>query len=230
MILALSALSATTFADNKTIAIYKQHPIAERECVDALHEIFHNKYKVNIVTHDVLTKDYLKNIDCIIFPGGVGDADNFDNLLADKKNVIRNYVSDGGKYIGICMGSYFAGKNYFDLLGDVDAVQYIKRPNSEVKHERPTVINCYWLGSPYSMYFYDGAAFVGSIRKNQAFLKYQNGDVGGLCKKFNKGRVVVIGPHPEALKSWYTELRKGKLWNEGEIHKLLLNLVNDVLK
>ena len=228
--LVFSALYASAFGSNKTVAIYQQHPIAVSDCVNALKKILRTKYNVEIVTHNILTPSYLESVDCIVFPGGIGDADRFDDLLADKKKIIRDYVSDGGSYVGICMGSYFAGKYYFDLLGDVDAVQYIKRPNSNVKNQQPTTTKCYWFGKPFDMYFYDGSAFVGDIKRHQILAEYENGDIAGLCKKFDKGKVAVIGPHPEALDSWYRQINKKPLWHNGKLHKLLLNLFDNVLE
>ncbi|MDB4671314.1 BPL-N domain-containing protein [Pirellulaceae bacterium] len=64
----------------------------------------------HIGTHDV--KDsIIKNFDVVIFPGGSGSKQG-RALGPPKREMIRNYVRNGGGLIGICAGAYLCSSHY----------------------------------------------------------------------------------------------------------------------
>ena len=75
-----------------------------------------------------IEKDFFDGVDIVAFPGGLGDSDSFDYLMRENISYIYDFVRNGGRYLGICMGAYWAGSDYFNLLHDVKVEQYIKRP------------------------------------------------------------------------------------------------------
>lgn len=210
------------FAD--TIGIYKHAPIADPECVDALVNVLVHDNKIVILNHKTLTLEKLKDIDVLVFPGGMGDSDNFDKMLSDKKTIVRDYVYNGGKYVGICMGAYFAGSHYFNILGDTQVIQYNKRHKSKVKTEYATVVDVYWLTQKEKMYFYDGPAFVGDELNHDVLACYTNGDAAVIIKKYGEGVVLGIGPHLESQEDWYEEKNLKKYWHKGKHHDILRNV------
>jgi glutamine amidotransferase-like uncharacterized protein len=207
------------------IAIYIQNPISEAECATALFDVCSKKYETKFLNHRSLTKKNLETIDCIAFPGGLGDADNFDFLLRDKKKLIKKYISEGGKYLGICMGAYLAGRHYFDILEDADCFQYTRRKNSEIKQEKETIINVRWKNKYYDMFFYDGCAIIGDERKFKVYSRYQNSDPMAVVQK----NVGLIGCHPESPKNWYEDISAEHKWNNGKNHRLLINFIDNLL-
>lgn len=219
----LSSLSP--FSKTETIAIYVQHPIADLECAQALGQVCKKKYKIKYINHQKLTKKALEKVDCLAFPGGLGDSDNFDRLLKDKKNLIKEYVESGGKYLGVCMGAYLAGYHYFDLLKNADTVQYIKRKGSEVSNERRIVIPIKWKRKIYKMFFYDGCAIVGDKKFFKTIATYKNKD----CMAMIQGNVGLIGCHPESPKEWYDQIQLQKMWNDGKNHELLLDFISELM-
>lgn len=224
-LLTLKLLSLSLFAKAETIAIYVQYPIADLECAQALGEVCKKKYKIKYLNHTTLTKKALKNVDCIAFPGGLEDSDNFDYLLKDKKKIVEEYMANGGKYLGICMGGYLAGKSYFNLLKNVDSVQYVKRKNAELRHEHETVTSVRWKNRLYNMYFYDGCAMIGDETGFQTIARYKNGDPMAIIQ----GNVGVIGCHPESPKYWYEEAHFEKYWHHGKDHELLLDFIEELM-
>jgi Biotin-protein ligase, N terminal len=210
----------------KTIGIYVHHPVADPECADALRAVVEPSYNVVMIKHSTLLPSTLANIDCVAFPGGLGDADVFDDVLLDKKSVVQSYINNGGRYLGICMGAYFAGHYYFDILRNIDTVRYIKRPGADVHREDETISLINWNRKPYNMYFFDGCAIVGDVRRAQVFATYRNKDVMAVIQ----GRVGLIGCHPESFEDWYVDPRMRPYWHQGEHHKLLLDFVDKLLK
>jgi glutamine amidotransferase-like uncharacterized protein len=176
----------------------------------------------------------LMKADCLVIPGGWGDSDQFDQQLISYSDIIIDYIAKGGKYLGICMGSYFVGSHYLNILNKADAVQYVRRKGATIHHENHDVVNLLWEREQRSVYFHDGAAFIPKGAKKipaDIIATYQNGDAAALIQKYKKGKIGVIGPHPEAMKWWfYSQTRIKTRWKDCIQHDLLLNFVEKLLK
>lgn len=212
------------------IAIYLRHPECSIDCVIAITNALSSQYEIKTFVESELDNDnFFDNIDIIAFPGGIGDSDSyFDFYNRTRANRVANFISNGGYYLGICMGAYWAGSRYFDILHDVDAVQYIKQPNADVKRSYGTVAPIIWNGVKEHMYFYDGCALIGDESKFKTIARYTNGDPMAIIQ----GRIGLIGCHPEASLYWYENPWNyiNKYWNDGRHHELLLNFVNELRK
>ena len=183
--------------------------------------------------HLEFNQENLNKADCLIIPGGLGDADQFDKKLSHSSEMVKNYVAKGGKYLGICMGSYFAGKHYFNLIKNGDAVQYVKRNGSTLKHETHDVVDIYHNGQRKTVYFHDGAAFIPDGKKinGEVIATYTNKDAAAIVQKHKKGKIALIGPHPEAFKWWFhTQPRIRKRWKDCVHQEILFDLIEKLLK
>ena len=212
-----------------TIAVFLHHPECSQDCVDGMTQSLSAHY--NIKTFDVAecNASTFKGADIIAFPGGIGEASSYDSFFRRKaQTAVADYVERGGRYLGICMGAYWAGSYYFDLLKDVDAVQYIKRPNSDIKRSYGTVAPVTWNGQPENIFFYDGCALIGDNSKFDTVATYANGDAAAIIQ----GRVGIIGPHPESLQYWFETPYQylNHHWHNGHHHKLLLGFVNKLMQ
>ena len=220
--------------------VYTHHPMCSLDCSDAICEVLNQSglYEAKMVGPDShpkldLTDENLKNVDCLVIPGGWGDSDQFDAKLKHKTEIIVNYVRNGGKYFGICMGSYFAGHHYLNILNGYEAHQYIKRKGCSTNRENHDIVTLNWNKIQKTVYFHDGAAFIPTNKSSKAKIiaRYQNGDAAALIQKYKKGRVGVIGPHPEAHKWWfYSQTRIKKRWKDCVHHELILDFVERLLK
>jgi glutamine amidotransferase-like uncharacterized protein len=210
------------------IAIYRQHPIASTDCSAAIRKVLAKRYNTCYVSNRTLTDKILNDAQTIVFPGGLGDVDAFDNMVKQHTSIIQDYVASGGCYLGICMGAYIASQLYFDLLGDVRSVQYVRTRDSLIHHERPTIIPCNWRGQLHNMYFYDGPSFQGDIAYNNVIASYTNNTPAAIYKDYGKGRVLAVGPHLESQRDWYGK-RTQQYWHDGLHHDLLLDAIEDFL-
>jgi glutamine amidotransferase-like uncharacterized protein len=211
----------------KRIALFQHHPECSRQCCDGVIKALSPKYKIKIFTVNDDMDEVLNDVAAVCFPGGIGDSDSyFDFFTRTKSNRIADFISQGGRYIGICMGAYWAGSRYFDLLKDVDAVQYIKRPTSDIKRSYGTVADIEWLGQKQKMFFYDGCTFTGS-GYYYTIAKYSNDEPMAIIQ----GNIGLIGCHPESEEFWYEDQYKyiNKFWHEGEHHQLLLEFVDKLM-
>lgn len=208
------------------LAIFLNHPECSAHCCVGMYEALHPHYQVKFFNRDQLTAKYLKKFDVVAFPGGIGDSDTFDTLVRPRAEIVKEYLNNGGRYLGICMGAYWAGHHYFDILDGIRAEQYIKRPGADVRRSFGTVSNITWNGQQENMYFYDGCSLLGETEKSDVIARYPNGDAMALMQD----RIGIIGCHPEALPSWYDKKHLKPHWHEGRHHVLLLNFVNELMK
>ena len=146
--------------------------------------------------------------------------------MREHADTIRKFVARGGAYLGICMGAYWAGKEFFNILHGLDAVQYIKQPTADTRRPHPKNIDVHWNGVAKQMYFYDGCTFTGH-GKHDTVATYANGQPMAIIQN----RIGLIGCHPESEAHWYTtpSWMQGKYHN-GKDHKLLLQFVNTLIK
>lgn len=184
-------------------------------------------YNFKIFTEEDIKKGMFDGIDIVAFPGGIGDSDSYYNFFRRKiANIIAEYVENGGRYLGICMGAYWAGEHYFDLIGNIRAVQYIKRPKTDIKRSYSTVARVNWQGTEHDMFFYDGCALVCPDYDVKVIATYSNGDPMAIMKN----RIGLIGCHPEADEFWFDKPYLKKHWHKYEHHNLLLKFVDELMQ
>ena len=186
-------------------------------------------YNIRTFSRHECNPQTLKRADIVAFPGGIGDADSYDKFFRRRaQNAVADFVAQGGRYLGICMGAYWAGSHYFDVLDGVDAVQYIKRPTSDIRRSYSTVAPVTWLGQEENMYFYDGCALIGDESKFTTVARYANNDPMAIIQ----GTVGIIGGHPESQEYWYQKPWQyiNQHWHQGRHHNLLLKFVDRLMQ
>ena len=217
----------------KKIALFQHHPECSIECCNGIIRALSSNYEIKIFTVDDNIHEVLGNVDGIMFPGGIGDSDSFfDYFSRTRSNAISSFLDNGGKYLGICMGAYWAGPRYFDILDDLDAVQYIKRESAEIRRSYGTIAQVKWNRhkpdqSTELMFFYDGCTFVGN-GEYELVATYLNNEPMAIIQ----GNIGLIGCHPESEEFWYEEPYQyiNKYWHDGKHHNLLLEFVNSLWK
>ena len=205
------------------IALFMNNPVADVSCCNGMMEALEDFYRFSIFSKKTINEIDFSKIDLVAFPGGTGDADLFHRLINSNSSIIQNYMNDGGKYLGICMGAYWASKHYFNLLNNVNVVQYIHRPRADVRRSFQTTTEVVWKRKPTRMYFFDGCAFLGDNFRTIA--RYSNGDAMAIIQK----NVGLIGCHPESRETWYKRNYLKPHWHNGLHHKLLQEFVAELI-
>jgi len=160
---------------------------------------------------------FFDGVDMIAVPGGFGDADSYTHLFKNNGPRVRKFIADGGRYLGICMGAYWAGSHYLNVLQDVDAVQYLKRPGADTRRPHAKHMPVTWRSQPDHMFWYDGCALVGDCIKFETVATYANGDAMAIIQN----RIGLIGCHPEAEQFWYNDYSwMRRHWRGGHHHRL----------
>ena len=208
------------------IALFVHHPECSRQCAAGMVKSLSPHYDFKYFSENNFSEETLVDVDIIAFPGGIGDASRYHDFFNRRKgNIVADFVAKGGHYLGICMGAYWAGQHYFDILEDCDAVQYITQPKTTIRRSYHTVANVTWNGSNQNMFFFDGCAIVGNSDKFQTIATYANKDPMAIIQ----GRIGIIGCHPESEESWYQRDYLKQYWHKEQHHKLLLQFVDQLL-
>jgi glutamine amidotransferase-like uncharacterized protein len=130
---------------------------------------------------------------------------------------IRDFVKNGGRYLGSCTGGYMAGTNPwagtgigYDLIQSGTA-EFIASPKANPTTPNDTLVSVVWpdvWGQTVTpMYFQDGPYFLvdAGASQVQVLATYQsNQEVAALVATYGKGKVGVEGPHAEAPADWYS--------------------------
>jgi len=212
----------------KKIALFVCDPKCSVQSTNGVMNALSSNYNFKLFSKNEVEEGFFDDVDMVVFPGGIGDSDSYDTVLKNNKDVVVDFVTRGGKYLGICMGAYWAGKDYFNILDKVDAVQYIRRPNACTRRPHAKNMPVVWRNQPCNMFFYDGCALVGGdMSPYETIATYSNGDNMAIIQN----RIGLIGCHPESEQFWYDGYSwlKGKYHN-GTQHELLLNFVNELMQ
>ncbi len=208
----------------KTIALFLHQPKCSIESGNGVINALHPHYKFKIFSKHTVEDDFFDDVDCIAFPGGVGDSDSWSSLTKSNIKLIENYIRNGGRYLGICMGAYWAGSHYFNFLDDVKVEQYIRRPNTDTHRPHAKAMPVIWQGKQEKMFFFDGCAFEGEY---DTIATYPNGDAMAIIQN----RIGLIGCHPESEPNWYKyHSWMEKHYHNGHHHMLLLEFVNKLME
>ena len=130
------------------IAVFQHHPLCSRQCALAVAEVLRRDHVVHIIGLTDITPSGLQAYDLLVMPGGDGDADRFQSLFALRRDHVRTFIEQGGAYLGICMGAYWAGSDYLNILDKVDAVQYIRRPGTDTRRPHAKNLPVLWREKP----------------------------------------------------------------------------------
>ncbi len=170
----------------------------------------------------------LFKFDIIVFPGGRADH-MIMALSREQINNIREYVAEGGSYMGVCAGAYFAsnytiwnGVKYGEVSGYIldlyygDAVGPIKEIgnyNLNNAYNPPHPTNITWYnGEKFNVTYWGGPYFtpVDNVKVLAMYDKVQK--PAAIKFNYHSGRVILFGFHPE-LDTHYSEENREEFLN-----------------
>lgn len=208
------------------VAIFVHQPACSVDSANGIIKALESHYSFKLFSKDEVEDTFFDNVDLVCIPGGIGDADRFDSLMKYNADHVKQYMNNGGKYLGICMGAYWAGRKYFNILDNLECVQYIKRPDTDTHRPHPKAMPIKWKDKDCRMFFYDGCAIIGDLTQSQVVARYPNKDAMAVIQN----NIGIIGCHPESENYWYENyswMRKETQRNHSEF---LLDFVSDLIK
>lgn len=210
----------------KTIALFVHQPKCSVQSGNGLIKALTPHYRFKIFTKHETEDNFFDDVDVVAFPGGIGDSDSWDKLLRAHTTNINSFIDRGGYYLGICMGAYWAGPDYFNLSSNFRVEQYITRPNTDTRRPHAKQMKVTWNDEPEELFFYDGCAIVGDETAYDVIARYPNGDPMAIIQD----KIGLIGCHPEAEQHWYNSYSWMKKRWTGNKHHILLDFVNKLVE
>jgi len=208
-----------------TIALFTADPKCSVQSCNGIMRALDKHYNFKLFSKNEVEDGFLNGVDMIAVPGGFGDSDSFDTLLKYNFDLVVDYVRNGGRYLGICMGAYWAGSHYFNLLDDIDVEQYIKQPNTDTRRPHAKAIDIIWQGEKDKMFFYDGPTFIGD---GDCEIVATYATVYPMAIIQDKIGLIVC--HPEREQFWYDSYSWMKtFWHLGTHHRLLNDFVDELM-
>ena len=206
-----------------TIGLFHKHPHASAHCCVGMLKALSVSNRIQLLDVQECTYRKMRSLQIVAFPGGVGEADEWSQIFHDAVTDVRLFAQKGGVYLGICMGAYWAGPGYFDLIKGLEIQQYIKSPGAEIKRSYATTADIEWYGVPRQMFFWDGPVFTGNT--GVVVATYKSGGVMAL----RHGNIGLIGCHPESQQNWYTKKYMKPRWHQGRHWELLREFSRDLV-
>ena len=179
----------------------------------------------------------LSAFDVLVFPGGSGSGQSKGIGEAGLKNV-REFVSKGGGYVGICGGAYLACSNFSWGLGILNAGTVSSKwrrghamLDLELTKDGPVLLG--EVKDTFKVRYHNGpilkpaartdipaytalTVFKTEIAENESPVGVQVGSPAHVISTFGKGRVFISSPHPENTPGLENFIPRGIFWAAGE--------------
>ncbi len=207
-----------------TVALFIHQPKCSVQSGNGIIRALSDYYRFKIFTKHELEDNFFNDVDLVAIPGGIGDSDSFEYLMKVNGQHIRNFVADGGRYLGVCMGAYWADTDYLGILNNVRVAQYIKSPGTDTRRPHAKEMPVVWNNERTSMYFYDGCTYSGP-GPYSVTARYPSGDPMAVFQD----RIGLIGCHPEADEHWYASYSWMRRHWHGGRHQYLLEFVDELM-
>jgi glutamine amidotransferase-like uncharacterized protein len=191
-------------------------------------------YSIKRIKGEDIRDGILDSADVAVFPGGNGSG-QAKSLQEAGRQKVRNFVKNGGGYLGICGGSYLATSYYPWSLNIVNAAvvdrkhwargratlrldftplgkQVLGVPTDSVQclyHQGPLLAP----DSKPDLPAYEPLATFGTeVAENNAPKGVMIGTNAMVRTVFGKGRVILISPHPEQTEGLDYIIRAAVKW------------------
>jgi biotin--protein ligase len=184
-------------------------------CVQALVDFLSTKHDVKCVCGDDLQKkEWMQNTRALIIPGG-RSLPFYDTLGSRGNQHIREFVEQGGTYVGICAGAYYAcaetifaqglpleltlpGELHF-FSGRAIGPVFADEDFTYDSEKGARVVTVQWQNNAiYPAYFNGGCYFDNGDSKTSVLATYADNQKPAIIVcSVGAGRAILSGVHPE---------------------------------
>ncbi|KAA0134264.1 biofilm PGA synthesis protein PgaC [Gimesia chilikensis] len=193
-----------------------------------------NGFKYQVVRPAEIRNGILKDFDVLIMPGGSGSKQS-KALAPEGRKAVRQFVQNGGGYVGICAGAYLASSHYKWSLGVINARVWDRQhwargaetveigltpAGQQVLARGPKSYKVRYQNGPLlvpdNQQHLPGyevlASFETEVARNGAPAGAMVGTHAIIRSKFGAGRVICYSPHPEAQDGPKSLVASGVYW------------------
>jgi biotin--protein ligase len=212
--------SQLAFSQNQNIIyVYNDAGVSEESLIQSLStftNLVNKKYTIKTIdATEVKQGKWIPNAALFILPGGA-DVPYTKKLNGLGNQQIKKYVNNGGAFLGICAGAYYAAsyvefdkKGPLKVLGDRElkffdgkAIGPILAPYDYKTQSgsRAAEISTIFTKVPKTVVFYNGGGFFENAEKfsnTKIIANYNNNLPAIIFIKYGKGKAVLSGVHFE---------------------------------
>jgi glutamine amidotransferase-like uncharacterized protein len=253
--LALFNPSASAKINKKIIYIYKDEGVSPHALLQAMHTfktVLPASFTVKTIdAKGVIKNDWSRDAALFVMPGGA-DLPYAKKLNGAGNDHIKNYIQNGGSYLGLCAGAYYAASHIeFDKKGPLEVMDTRELAFFEGKAIGPILakydyktesgaraakINITLSNIKEATVYYNGGGYFenGDNIKNTTVIGYYTNQQPAIISiNYAKGHVVLSGVHFEydpALLDPNDPFLVNIIPELKSSNKKRLVLVNEVLK
>jgi glutamine amidotransferase-like uncharacterized protein len=193
-----------------------------------------SNFTFQAITASDIRSNVLSRFDVLICPGGSGSK-QAKILDEEGRRVVREFVMNGGGYVGFCAGAYLASSHYSWSLGLLNAsvldTKHWARGTGKVKLKMTPegcrllgatneIVTCYYGQGPLlapgtnsSLSAYQTLAiYYSEVTKTNVPTGVMIGTTAIATGTCGKGRVLCFSPHPESGTALNEFVRRGVRW------------------
>ena len=158
---------------------------------------------LNSSSTDAEKKAFFDQVAVWIQPGGTSTT-VLNNMSATEAEALKNFVNQGGGYVGFCAGAFSATQK----VGTSSVDGFDLFPGRTVLYSNPTsagIIDVQWEGKTRNIYW-EGGPYITDLPAGLAepIAYYPTGQIAAARSLYGKGKVFITGFHPEAPQDWRT--------------------------
>ncbi len=205
--------------EKNLVYVYSDEGVSKEsltQTLSYLKTILPKNYRAQKITaSEVIQNNWVKNAALIIMPGGA-DLPYLKKLNGQGNDNIKNFVRNGGAFLGICAGAYYGSANVqFDKGGELEVLgerelgffpgsaigpvlaKYHYKNNSGSRAARITLNTDHF--KEVIVYYNGGGYFERAQKyKNVSILGYYQNHLPAIISiSYGKGHVVLTGVHVE---------------------------------
>lgn len=141
-----------------------------------------------------------------------------ESFPIETTRAIKDFIDEGGLYLGVCGGAYIASSGWDESSHSVTALGLVPIKTDTVYTDpAPRVVTVFWKGIPRPIYYQYGPKFLPEQDGGYVVARYGDDSIAALYQSVGKGRVYLIGPHPEADISWIeSNVIDGEKWTSTD--------------
>ena len=213
--------SARSFSETKknTVYVYQDEGVSKESLQQTIHTlkaILPPEFKLKAIhAKGVIKQHWMKKAALFVMPGGA-DLPYMKQLNGKGNQRIKNYVQNGGAYLGICAGAYYAASHVeFDKGGPLEVIGNRELAFFKGKMIGPTLKPYHYqdnrgasaaimtrnIKPPETLAIYhNGGGYFeqAETHPNTTIIAYYNNHLPAIVSiKYGQGRVVLSGVHIE---------------------------------
>lgn len=174
-----------------------------------------------INANQLINENWTKNAGIFILPGGA-DLGYCKKLNGQGVKIIRDYLTNGGRFLGICAGAYFACSyvdfvgNDYEVKGERELALFKGKAKGSVAKltkqlfsqtiDSKAIVELDYQNKTIFTYYHGGPEFIGNDNNCEIIAKYQKTQTPAVIKgKLGKGKFLLSAVHFETDKDIYKQ-------------------------